>query len=455
MDNVLDVKNFPILSSTLIDPLVRQSIRLLCVFGHNGSKVIFATFDDNVYCFGHNRKGCLGLGKWDEDIRGPELNRTLSHKGLVDVVYGFEHCLALTRTGKCYTWGQNRYGQLGNGTYEASNTPVLVESLTDKTILQVCCGASHSLALTSTGEVYAWGSDTFGQLGDRHYMSSYEPVKVYIQEDVKSISCGRNHSMVLTVTGKIYVWGLNESGQLGRHREYDVRKGRDKAVSNRPEMVPALESTVFVKGQCGPNHSMLLSADGFIYLFGENEFGQIGNGKTEPQYTPFKLNNELKIKDIVTYYENDLCIAVSVDDKCFLWGFCSFKKLTQPVQINDYPGSTLLEVYAKYAKNKVTFKTLVIPDRIIGPIKRPVKEPVAPRIDNQPTVDSSLTLKLFPERVLKNVTDAANVTPAPITPKLTAEDLSGEAFLKNLRQSFNDPMKHDLTFIIGRDQFLS
>ena len=153
MDSVLNVRYFSILNSTLNDKNLRNSIRLLTVFGNNGSEVIFVTVDDDVYGYGLNKSGCLGVGSYEQHVRRPKLNATLSGKRLVNIVSGFDHCIGITADGQCYAWGQNEFGQLGIGSYDMSHTPLLVKRLAHKAVVQISCGRYHTLALTSDGQV--------------------------------------------------------------------------------------------------------------------------------------------------------------------------------------------------------------------------------------------------------------------------------------------------------------
>lgn len=214
--------------------------------------------------------------------------------------------------------------------------------------------------------MFAWGSNTFGQLGDGSYDSSLVPVEVSIPVSVVAIACGKNHSIALTSEGLVFVWGLNESGQLGRHPDNDIRKGRDKRSCPRPEAIESLMSLRFVKAVCGPNYTLLLTTDGVIYGFGDNNNGQIGNGKSGVVVMPFRMANGPKIKDIIAYYENDLSMAVTADNKCYLWGLADNKPFLNPRLITDKSSAySLFDIYAKYAKHKVTYKNVVVTDDVL------------------------------------------------------------------------------------------
>jgi alpha-tubulin suppressor-like RCC1 family protein len=154
MDQILDYKNFEILGSKLSDQQLRQKIRLLSVFGCGAAEVIYATIDDKVFGFGRNRFGGLGLGYADLEVKTPTLNTTLTNKQISNVFFGFEHWLALTRSGQCYVWGHNDFGQLGIDTTTPTATPQLVKGLAHDMIIDISCGGFHTLALNSNGQVF-------------------------------------------------------------------------------------------------------------------------------------------------------------------------------------------------------------------------------------------------------------------------------------------------------------
>ena len=175
------------------------------------------------------------------------------------------------------------------------------------------------------------------------------------------------HSMALTESGRVYVWGINESGQLGRHRECDIHMGREKACAFRPTLIPGYENILFSKAICGPMHSLLLTSDGEVYAFGDNACGQVGNGTEEPQFRPVKVKTDIRFKDVITYFENDLSIGITSDEKYYVWGFAKNKNVLIPTLISESSPQSIFNVYAIYAKNKVTFKTFVINEELIDP----------------------------------------------------------------------------------------
>ncbi|XP_054155588.1 uncharacterized protein LOC128954046 [Oppia nitens] len=345
-------------------------IRLVATFGFNGSEVMYATADagDKVYAYGPNRHGCLGLGTNDKDIKQPQLNTVLTGKRLMKIYYGFSHCIGLTESGQCYAWGCNEYGQLGIGTFTSSPTPQLIAGLQHRTVVAIDCGNRHTLALTSDGLLYGWGRNTFGAIGDNTWCWRERPTPVVLTEPIESIGCGKNHSLAISCTGRAYVWGLHDFGQLGRpieESDHHICKDggrKERAFDPLPKQISGLENMTFKKGCCGPNHTILLTRTGDIYTFGQNDFGQIGNGQTENMCKPYKLKTAVKFKDIVAIFDKSLSLAVSVDNRYWVWGYSFHRQLvTTPQDVSRWTsGFTIYDVYARYSGVDKTFRSVTI-----------------------------------------------------------------------------------------------
>ena len=385
MDSVINVNLFPPLATPLCtlsshDCHFWKRIRLLSVFGCNAQEVIFATHDDEVFGFGRNLFGSLGLGHSQENIRRPEFNATLSGKQLVSIFSGYEHYIGLTATGQCYAWGNNHFGQLGVSDIEATETPQLIQGFCGQRIVGISCGGIHTLVLTRDGQVYSFGTNKLGQLGDETKDCRWQPKKIALEERVTSVSCGKHHSLVLTSSGHVYSWGININGQLGHSSE------NIKSFVCGPKPILFSETTVISKVVCGPNHSLLLSSDGCVYSFGANNSGQIGNGSTDCQLTPYKICNEIKsmnhvtplfnnkmhtsmaiklvmknkFKDIIANKANELSMAVTVDDKYYVWGLVNGQRQSTPILVTAYGPHSPYDLYASVAKTKVTYETVVV-----------------------------------------------------------------------------------------------
>uniref|UniRef100_A0A3P9MXW6 HECT and RLD domain containing E3 ubiquitin protein ligase 4 n=1 Tax=Poecilia reticulata TaxID=8081 RepID=A0A3P9MXW6_POERE len=187
-----------------------------------------------VFSWGLGSDGQLGLNNFEECIRVPRNIKSLSDVQVAQVACGFWHSLALSRGGQIFSWGQNRYGQLGLGlTGQSISTPQAVQSLQAIPFAQLAAGGAHSFALTLSGAVFGWGRNKFGQLGvndtnDRCFPTLLKSLR---SQRVIYVSCGEDHTAVLTkvascfcvqhtlaftpACGKIYSFGLGGNGQLG------------------------------------------------------------------------------------------------------------------------------------------------------------------------------------------------------------------------------------------------
>jgi alpha-tubulin suppressor-like RCC1 family protein len=144
---------------------------------------------------------------------------------------GMDHGVAID-TGAVYTWGSNAVGQIGNNSTSTVpvTTPFKVSSLTG-TYTQVSCGMNYTLALRSNGDVFAWGQNSFGQIGTGGTSSSVNlPTQVTVLDKATAIAAGGGHGLALrtdlVVTGAVWAWGANMNGQLGNGRRDPRRSPR-------------------------------------------------------------------------------------------------------------------------------------------------------------------------------------------------------------------------------------
>ncbi|WP_420799053.1 RCC1 domain-containing protein, partial [Nesterenkonia muleiensis] len=201
-------------------------------------------------------------------------------------------------SGEVYAWGNNTWGQLGDGTTENRYSPVRVEGLPD--VVSVSAGESHSLAVTSAGGAYAWGSNANYQLGDYSRVDRYSPLRVQGVTDVINVSAGNGYSAALMSSGEVHSWGTGGAGLSG--------VTGNAGFNPRPERVEGLEGVVSVSA--GLSHSLAVtSADG-LYAWGGNWNGQLGDGATEDRYPPVRV-------EVVTDLGSDSSAASEADGVLF------------------------------------------------------------------------------------------------------------------------------------------
>jgi alpha-tubulin suppressor-like RCC1 family protein len=207
-----------------------------------------------LLAWGDGANGQLGNGTVT-DRRLPGAVKLPATTKITQVRAGCFHTVALTSTGKVLAWGLNNLGQLGNGTTTNSTTPVKVTLPAGVKVTDVRAGCFHSMALTSTGQVLAWGGNQVGQLGNGTTANSDLPLHVSLPDDttVKAIAAGEAHSLALTSTGQVLAWGFNATGDLG-----------DGTTTDRHSPVPAaLPAGVTVTGiAAGQLHSLAVTSNG-------------------------------------------------------------------------------------------------------------------------------------------------------------------------------------------------
>ena len=143
-------------------------------------------------------------------------HRALLKHDILRVACGARHAIALSAAGAAFAWGRNSSGQLGDNSITSRRTPVLVCGLTGLTFCDVAAGYTHVLALTTGGTVWAWGSSTWGELGNDIISARCTAVAVcHVGISFVSVAANNNGSMAVDATGGIYVWGDGTWGQLG------------------------------------------------------------------------------------------------------------------------------------------------------------------------------------------------------------------------------------------------
>ena len=227
-----------------------------------------------VECWGDNFAGQLGNGTTTGSLVPVAVSGLSS--GVSAISAGSNYTCALTSAGGVECWGDNTYGQLGNGTTTDSSVPVAVSGLSSAASA-ISAGGNHTCALTTAEGVQCWGSNSSGQLGDGTTTNRYVPVAVSgLSNGVSAVSVGQNHTCALTSDGGVECWGSNSSGQLGNGTATD---------SSVPVAVSGLSSGVSAIATGGDNTCALPSTGG-VECWGYNFYGELGNGTTTGSSVP-------------------------------------------------------------------------------------------------------------------------------------------------------------------------
>eukprot|EP01024_Parvocaulis_polyphysoides_P009012 TRINITY_DN12734_c0_g1_i1.p1 TRINITY_DN12734_c0_g1~~TRINITY_DN12734_c0_g1_i1.p1 ORF type:complete len:379 (-),score=26.38 TRINITY_DN12734_c0_g1_i1:202-1338(-) len=240
-------------------------------------------------------------------------------KVIVQVCCGDSHTVIVTQGGELFTCGRNQNGQLGLGHSFDQFNPNPVPALKNKRIKEAACGAEHTIAVCEDGEVYGWGWGQYGNLGDGERHDRWQPTKVKGLEGIqlRQISCGWRHNLALSTEGVIYVWGWNKYGQLG------VADNNDRSTA--VPITSGIGQTQVISG--GWRYSMSVDQNGDIYAWGWNKFGQLGLGHCEACNTPQKVSSMegCNIELLACGWRHSM--AVSRNGDFYVWGRGSYGRL--------------------------------------------------------------------------------------------------------------------------------
>ena len=256
---------------------------------------------NTTLAWGANTYGQLGNG----DTKGtaqyvpvPVIGNAAT--GMTGVSAGGTHTLAFINNGSVLAWGNNAFGQLGNNSSTSTSTPVQVFTGTDGTplsaITAVSAGFNHSLARRNDATVWAWGSNSEGQLGFDPTATPSEPIAVEVLVNgaalsgVTTVSAGGAHSIALLSNGQAMSWGSDTEGQLGINNAqttYFIPTTvyiAPTAPANAPNGTTPLTGITAIAA--GGSHSLFLQnggSNGTVWACGNNVYGQLGIGNTTNQ----------------------------------------------------------------------------------------------------------------------------------------------------------------------------
>lgn len=298
--------------------------------GVNSSSALSAT--GRVFMWGFNDNGKLGDGTTTDRNFPTEITSRFSLAAgdqIISLSLGWYHSSALSETGRVFMWGYNgSFGLLGDGTTASRNIPTEITSKFSLSegdqIISLTLGWYHSSALTSFGRVFMWGSNGDGELGDgtttnrlvpTEITSSFPPFLMII-----SISLGKDHSTALSATGRVFMWGNNYFGELGDGTTVDryvPTEITSRFLLEESDQIISLSLSVY--------YSSALSETGRVFMWGNNEYGQLGDGTTTQRNVPFETTSTFSLAasdqiislSLGAYHSS----ALSETSRVFMWGF--------------------------------------------------------------------------------------------------------------------------------------
>jgi len=277
--------------------------------------------DGTLWAWGLNSSGELGNGTYT-NANTPQ--RIGSDTNWLTVAAGLYHSVALRADGTLWTWGRNDQGQLGIGTFSPSfpdtssgtNTPQRIG--TNANWQAISAGREHTVALRADGTLWTWGQNRFGQLGIGTFSPSFPdtpsgtntPQQVGSETNWQAVAAGHDHTVALRTDGTLWAWGVNSSGQLG----IGTFTTNGSVGISTPQRI---ESNTNWQVVAAGSHTVALRVDGTLWAWGPNSFGQLGNGTNTKTNTPQRIGNETNWQAVAA---SDHTVALRADGTLWAWG---------------------------------------------------------------------------------------------------------------------------------------
>jgi len=289
--------------------------------------------DGTVWAFGLNNYGQLGVGNTANystpvPVHGP--NNVGYLTGVVNVEAGDDFSFAVKSDGTVWAWGHNDSFQVGDGTTSDRKTPVPVQLFYNGmgVITDLAGGGHHGLAVKD-GEVWSWGANGSGQLGNNSSDEGYYPFPIYTGSGltgvVTAVDAGDKHSLALT-NGTVWAWGEDSNGQLG------CNSTKDKS---HPVQVHGPGNVGYLSGvtdvAAGWHHSLAVTDDGSVWSWGDGWYGQLGVNSNNDKSTPVQVHGAGNVGHLSGVTDVDAgdyhSLAVTSDGSVWAWGDNSYGQL--------------------------------------------------------------------------------------------------------------------------------
>lgn len=304
------------------------------------------TSTNRVFTFGYNGYGQLGDGTTVDRFTPLDITdqfELYSGETMITILIE-EHAAALTSSGRLFTWGYNLYGQLGDGTTQNRLKPTDITGNlnleTNETVKQISLGTHQTAALTSTGRIFVWGANRSYALGDGTQIDQLLPKEITnqfdlgIEESINQVYLGNGYGSALTSIGRIFTWGYNKNGQLG-----------DGSTISKPGPIDITPQFNFEEGETikqlslGDNHAGALTTLGRIFRWGDNMFGQSGDDIKTDDLLPIDITRQFNL------YKNEKILhielgsfhsaVITTNGRIFTWGNNDYGQLGNN-KISDY-----------------------------------------------------------------------------------------------------------------------
>ena len=292
-----------------------------------------------VFTWGYGYDGQLGIGVYENRFLPNEITSFFNlnpGEKIIDISSGDSHLIALSSNHQVFTWGYNYYGQIGNNTSANQPTPLNITSylnlLEGEYVTGVYTTSNHTMAKTSFNRIFSWGWGVRSQIGDGSAQNRYRPVDITANfnlqegEYVEDIVGAWGNVMAITNFQRFFGWGYNYDGSVG-----------DGSRINRPYPVDVTQNLELALGEtlvqitAGVHHNMLLTSNHRVLGMGYNAYYQIGQGAPYYATLPYDLTSFFPLASGEYIKEvkagGFFTIAITSNHRVFTWGRNMFGEL--------------------------------------------------------------------------------------------------------------------------------
>jgi alpha-tubulin suppressor-like RCC1 family protein len=269
--------------------------------------------DGRAWCWGQNDLGQLGDGT--APTGHPTPVAVAGTRRFTQIRVGYRHTCALTTTGAPFCWGENAHGQLGNGSStgpdDCSGVACSIRPIRaagTRVFRQIKSGGEHTCALAEDRRVWCWGNNVFGQLGDGTVTTRLKPVAVSGDREFQQLSAGGMHTCGVDRSNRAWCWGRNELGQLGD----------GSTVMRRRSPVEVAGGFVFRGVSAGVEHTCATTTSDVVRCWGSNAFAQLGDGTTTNRTVPTRVAGSLHWSMVDAGWMTTC--AITLGDRAYCWG---------------------------------------------------------------------------------------------------------------------------------------
>jgi alpha-tubulin suppressor-like RCC1 family protein len=270
-DNTITTRGTPV--------SVLGGVKTFCLISAGNAFSVAIEKNGRVWGWGNNFYGQLGDGTSVSKRTPVSVGGTT--KTFCEIATSKQHhTVAIDRNGRAWGWGWNVYGQLGDNTGTSRLTPVSVVGAV-KTFCKIAAGFYFTVALDKNGRAWGWGYNANSQLGDNSTTQRLTPVSVLgATKTFCKIAAGAQHTVAITRTGRAWAWGDNQQGQLGDGTEFGSRR--------TPVSVAGAVKT-FCDIKAGESHTLALDKNGNVWAWGTYTNGRLGNNTGNATCTPLSV----------------------------------------------------------------------------------------------------------------------------------------------------------------------